>query len=97
MPHSGTSHGLAVSLFHPLKLECEAQHQRSVPRIAMTQECEMPVVETGAHAEPVAFVVEADQRHQHQVEPAGRVALGGQAPRDRPARVRSACAGGAGW
>ena len=53
-----------------LRLEGDPDEPRPAPGAAMAKELEVPVIEPGAHAEPVAARVEADERHEHEVEPA---------------------------
>jgi len=59
-----------------LHVECDADQDGSLPRVPVAEEVEVAVVKSTTHAEAVAAGIEADEGHQHQVEPSAR-------PRDR--------------
>ena len=56
--------------FDLLERICEADEARCMPRLSPSAEFESTIVVTTSHAEANAACIEADERKEHDIEPA---------------------------
>ena len=97
--------GIGAHGVRSLALEAEPDQSRTHPVPAVAPEGESAIVESAAHSQAATLGIDADQRHDDEIEPARRDRRGrcGEAPKCRtpraasfPSMGRSAAGGGAG-